>query len=70
MRSQSRLTYALGALRACRFLEGKSSGLYDMQDVLGLRSAVAAQHSQCGQDSLNGNVFSGNIGVDYEAGQA
>jgi 4-hydroxy-tetrahydrodipicolinate reductase len=37
VRSTSRATYALGALRACRFLRGKSSGLYDMQDVLGLR---------------------------------
>jgi 4-hydroxy-tetrahydrodipicolinate reductase len=37
VRSQSRMTYALGALRACRFLQGKSPGLYDMQDVLGLR---------------------------------
>jgi 4-hydroxy-tetrahydrodipicolinate reductase len=37
VRSQSRLTYALGALRACRFVKGKPSGLYDMQDVLGLR---------------------------------
>lgn len=37
VRSQSRMTYALGALRAARFLEGKTSGLYDMQDVLGLR---------------------------------
>ena len=37
VRSGSRLTYALGALRGARFLAGKSSGLYDMQDVLGLR---------------------------------
>ncbi len=37
VRSQSRMTYAVGALRAARFLEGKASGLYDMQDVLGLR---------------------------------
>ena len=37
VRSGSRMTYALGALRACRFLEDKTSGLYDMQDVLGLR---------------------------------
>ena len=36
-RSASRLSYALGALRACRFLAGRSSGLYDMHDVLGLR---------------------------------
>jgi len=37
VRSQSRMTYAAGALRAARFLGGKTSGLYDMQDVLGLR---------------------------------
>jgi 4-hydroxy-tetrahydrodipicolinate reductase len=37
VRSASRMTYALGALRAARFLQGKSPGLYDMQDVLGLR---------------------------------
>jgi 4-hydroxy-tetrahydrodipicolinate reductase len=32
----SRATFALGALRAARFLAGKQHGLYDMQDVLGL----------------------------------
>ncbi len=37
VRSQSRMTYAVGALRAARFLTGRKSGLYDMQDVLGLR---------------------------------
>ena len=37
VRSVSRATYAAGALRAARFLQGKSTGLYDMQDVLGLR---------------------------------
>ena len=36
-RAGSRMTYAQGALRACRFLAGKASGLYDMQDVLGLK---------------------------------
>jgi len=36
-KSASRLSYAQGALRAARFLEGRASGLYDMQDVLGLR---------------------------------
>jgi 4-hydroxy-tetrahydrodipicolinate reductase len=36
VRSQSRMTYASGALRAAVFLKGKSAGLYDMQDVLGL----------------------------------
>jgi 4-hydroxy-tetrahydrodipicolinate reductase len=33
----SRMTFALGALRAARFLAGKSDGLFDMQDVLGLK---------------------------------
>ncbi len=36
-RSSSRVTYAHGALRACRFLEGRAPGLFDMRDVLGLR---------------------------------
>ena len=29
--------YAAGSLRAARFLADKPAGLYDMQDVLGLR---------------------------------
>ena len=33
----SRMPYALGALRAARFLAGQTKGLFDMQDVLGLR---------------------------------
>ena len=33
----SRMPYALGSLRAARFLASKGSGLFDMQDVLGLR---------------------------------
>jgi len=37
VRSGSRANYAVGALRAARFLADKHSGLYDMQDVLGLR---------------------------------
>ena len=37
VRSTSRATYATGALRAARFLADKRVGLYDMQDVLGLR---------------------------------
>lgn len=36
-RSASRMTYALGSLRAARFLASRKSGLFDMQDVLGLR---------------------------------
>jgi 4-hydroxy-tetrahydrodipicolinate reductase len=35
-KSSSRVTYAQGALRAARFLADKSTGLYDMQDVLAL----------------------------------
>ena len=37
VRSQSRMTYAAGALRAAKWLRGRSPGLYDMFDVLGLR---------------------------------
>ena len=33
----SRMPYALGSMRAARFLEDKPKGLFDMQDVLGLR---------------------------------
>jgi 4-hydroxy-tetrahydrodipicolinate reductase len=36
-RSASRMTYAVGALRAARFLAGRRSGRFDMHDVLGLR---------------------------------
>ena len=36
-KSSSRQSYAQGSLRAARFLQGQSAGLYDMQDVLGLR---------------------------------
>jgi len=36
-KSSSRVTYAHGSLRAARFLSDKATGLYDMQDVLGLR---------------------------------
>lgn len=35
-RSSSRAGYAEGSLRAARFLEGKRTGLFDMQTVLGL----------------------------------
>ena len=40
-RSSSRVTYAHGALRACRFLASRERGLFDMRDVLGLRGAAA-----------------------------
>ena len=36
-KAASRMPYALGALRAARFLRGRTAGLFDMQDVLGLR---------------------------------
>ena len=36
-KSASRMSYALGSLRAARFMRGKASGLFDMQDVLGLK---------------------------------
>lgn len=36
-KSSSRVTYAQGSLRAARFLAGKSTGLYDMFDVLNLK---------------------------------
>jgi len=36
-RAASRATFALGALRAARFLADKKTGLFDMQDVLGLK---------------------------------
>ncbi len=37
VRSQSRTTYASGALRAAKWLAGQGPGLYDMFDVLGLK---------------------------------
>lgn len=36
-KASSRATFAIGALRAAKFLAEKKTGLYDMQDVLGLR---------------------------------
>ncbi|MGZ0019206.1 4-hydroxy-tetrahydrodipicolinate reductase [Nitrosomonas sp. wSCUT-2] len=36
-KASSRMTFAMGALRAVRFLADKPHGLFDMQDVLGLR---------------------------------
>ena len=35
-KASSRMTYAQGALRACRYLRGQKTGLFDMRDVLGL----------------------------------
>jgi len=36
-KASSRATFALGALRAARYLKSNPAGLYDMQDVLGLK---------------------------------
>ncbi len=36
-KASSRATFAVGALRAARFIADKNNGLFDMQDVLGLR---------------------------------
>jgi 4-hydroxy-tetrahydrodipicolinate reductase len=36
-KASSRATFAQGALRAARFLAAKQTGLYDMQDILGLK---------------------------------
>ncbi len=36
-KASSRETFALGALRAARWVVGRPPGLYDMQDVLGLK---------------------------------
>ena len=35
-KASSRMTFAKGAVRAARWLDGRAAGLYDMQDVLGL----------------------------------
>ena len=37
-KSASRVSYAQGSVRAARFLKNQSKGLFDMQDVLGLKS--------------------------------
>ncbi len=37
VRSQSRMTYAAGAVRAAKWLRGRPAGLYDMADVIGLK---------------------------------
>jgi 4-hydroxy-tetrahydrodipicolinate reductase len=36
-KASSRATFALGALRAARFLQNNAAGMYDMQDVLELK---------------------------------
>ncbi|MEP7303744.1 MAG: 4-hydroxy-tetrahydrodipicolinate reductase [Caldimonas sp.] len=48
-RSSSRANYAQGSLRAARFLSGRTSGLFDMAQVLGLDPAPpATQRSAAG----------------------
>ena len=41
-KSSSRMTYAVGSLRAARFLAAHRIGLFDMHDVLGLKAATEA----------------------------
>ena len=36
-KASSRMTFAMGAMRAARWLSERDAGLYDMQDVLSLR---------------------------------
>ena len=36
-KASNRMTYAIGSMRAARFLAGRRTGLYDMFDVLGLK---------------------------------
>ncbi len=40
VRSHSRMSYATGALRAAKWLQGKAPGLYDSFDVLGLKGSA------------------------------
>ena len=41
-RASNRETFATGALRAAEWLRGRPGGLYDMEDVLGLKNSHAA----------------------------
>jgi 4-hydroxy-tetrahydrodipicolinate reductase len=36
-KASNRMTYAIGSMRAARFLAGRRTGLYDMFDVLGIK---------------------------------
>ena len=40
VRSASRMSYATGALRAAKWLQGRAPGLYDSFDVLGMKKTV------------------------------
>lgn len=37
-KASSRMTFAKGAMRAANWLMDKAPGIYDMQDVLGLKT--------------------------------
>ncbi len=41
-RAQSRMNFAVGALRAAEFVAGRDHGIYDMRDVLGLHDVARA----------------------------
>ncbi|MBC8118580.1 MAG: 4-hydroxy-tetrahydrodipicolinate reductase [Burkholderiaceae bacterium] len=45
-RASSRMTYAVGSMRAARFLTGRRAGLYDMFNVLGLDAESAQDRSR------------------------
>jgi len=57
VRSQSRMTYAAGAVRAAKWLPGKPAGLYDMFDVLGLTDAVSRLAVTARNTGLPGLAF-------------
>lgn len=40
-KASSRMTFAKGAMRAARWVRGRPPGLFDMQDVLGLRDGAS-----------------------------
>jgi 4-hydroxy-tetrahydrodipicolinate reductase len=40
-KASSRMTFAKGAVRAASWLQARAAGLYDMQDVLGLKNSSA-----------------------------
>lgn len=46
-RASSRAGYAAGSLAAARFLEHRERGLFDMQDVLGLRQEARSKPARC-----------------------
>jgi 4-hydroxy-tetrahydrodipicolinate reductase len=40
-KASSRMSFARGAVRAARWLAGREAGMYDMQDVLGLKKVLS-----------------------------